>query len=124
MDIFREVIKMGSEINEVINNLCDKLGVAAEYLIPEMARVHIAQNIAMMITAFIISMFFVVVGIVIWRNIKKDEYPDYDPLFIYSLASLLPIVITSCVFFSSLYNLAGWIASPTAMTVTELAKLL
>lgn len=36
---------MSEEVNKIIDNLCEKLGTSARLLIPELARMHIAEAV-------------------------------------------------------------------------------
>ena len=115
---------MAEQVNEVINSICEKLGVAANYLIPEMARMHIAQYAVISVFMIIIIAVAVAIGVAIWKRANEDEYMDYDAIILYLIPASFVFLITGATLFNAVYNLAGWIASPTAMTVTELTKLL
>ena len=47
---------MGNEVNEVINNICNKLGYAASEITPEMARYMIAKDTFAVIASVVILM--------------------------------------------------------------------
>ena len=42
---------MSEEVTKIIDALCDKLGVAATYLIPELAKKSIAQDVVSIVIA-------------------------------------------------------------------------
>lgn len=112
---------MSKEVTEIINTLCEKLGVAASYLIPELARKNIAQDVVGVILCMIV---LAAVTIFIVRIIKlSTEDGDFD----IACTSLLPAIvgiITFLVFSAILIDLAGWLASPTAMAIEQITNMI
>ena len=49
---------MSSEINMIIDNLCQKLGTSATFLIPELAKRAIAENIVCLLTILAVIFFY------------------------------------------------------------------
>lgn len=112
---------MSKEINEIINNLCEKLGTSAKYLIPEMAKLNIAQDVFMIVFTAIMLAFCVVMTVKAWKYDHRDEHDFEDSCF-----TLIPAgigVLMFVIFFVRLYNLIGWLASPTAMAIKEIARM-
>ena len=114
---------MSKEVTEIINTLCEKLGVAASYLIPELARKNIAQDVVGVILCVIvlgIAIIFIV------RIIKlSTEDGDFD--FDIACTSLLPAavgIIAFIIFGATLIDLAGWLASPTAMAIEKITNMI
>lgn len=63
---------MSKEINEIINNLCDKLGTSAKFLIPEMAKLNIAQDVFMVIFTAIMLAICAVMTVKAWKYDHSD----------------------------------------------------
>lgn len=121
---------MSAEVTEIINTLCEKLGVAANILVPEMARYYIARLIFF---TLIESIAAIVVAIVIARIMKwilvETMDADFDldervPMIFFT--NLIPGVLLAILFIaavSSAADLIGWIASPTASAIREIASM-
>lgn len=114
---------MSKEINEIINNLCDKLGTSAKYLIPEMEKLNIAQDVFMVIFTAIMLAICGVMTVKAWKYDHSDGRDFFDD----SCFTLLPFGIGAVMFFIfsiSMYDLIGWLSSPTAMAIKEIARTL
>ena len=114
---------MSKEINEIINNLCDKLGTSAKYLIPEMTRMHIAQGIFLSVVSAVIFIICIYFARKAWAYDHRDNNSmwENDSCWI-----ILPMVIGLCSFIwlsTTVYNLIGWVASPTAMAIEEIVRM-
>mgnify|MGYP004512525601 FL=1 len=102
---------------EIINEIATRLGVAAGYIIPELARVEIAQDAVLLVVflnALIISVMY------LKSKRVKEAFGDHNDdcigevlAFFASIALLAAfIALTLC-----MHDLVGWIASPTAKTI-------
>ena len=114
---------MSKEVTEIINTLCDKLGVAASYLIPELAKKNIAQDVVGVILCVIV----LGVAIIFIVRIIKLSTEDGDFDFDIACTSLLPAavgIIAFIIFGAILIDLAGWIASPTAMAIERITEMI
>lgn len=114
---------MSKEVNEIINNLCEKLGTSAKFLIPEMARMNIAQSVFMVIFTAIMLALCAVMTVKAWKYDHRDGQDFFDD----SYFTLLPVgigMIMFVIFSVSLYNLIGWLSSPTAMAINEIVRTL
>ena len=125
---------MGNEINMIIDNLCDKLGIAVEnaaQLIPEFARMKIAE----VLSTTIIMILWAIAGSVIvsfgWRGFKRwratnPSWPDNMPgttltqfivggLLLFTGVLVLTLVIP---------ELVKWMVAPTAKTCEYILSML
>ena len=109
---------MSKEVEQIINTLCDKLGVAANILVPEMARYNIARLAFLTVVQGILS---IVVAAIIVRLVKycltSENVDDDERVISVFLTNILPgLVLVFLVVgtISSATDLIGWIASPTA----------
>lgn len=112
---------MGNEVNEVINNICSKLGYAASEITPEMARYMIARNTFEVIVCVVFMIIATVIGIMAYRSYKRLSPHDQEWNCRVQLSSM---IISAGVFILFVVVLAlvgadlvGWIASPRASMV-------
>lgn len=113
---------MSEEINAIINNMCDRLGTSAKLLIPELARLRIVES-AVMLASFLVIL---IVGLYFlpkaWKYDHREDKKSCDD----SVWFLLPCVITFVGFIGTMvyvFELAGWIASPTAKAILEIVRM-
>lgn len=114
---------MSKEVNEIINNLCDKLGTSAKFLIPEMARMHIAQGAFMSILSLAVFVACIYFARAAWAYDHRggDSMWENDSCWI-----LLPMLIGLASFIclaDTVCTLLGWLASPTAMAIKEIVRM-
>lgn len=119
---------MSEEVTKIINTLCEKLGVAANILVPEMAKYNIAR--LAFLTAIQIALFVIVaiITVKIARYILKNDDSDMeDKLFGILVISIIPVVVmvALCVrVMDDATSLVGWLASPTASAVMEITNMI
>lgn len=90
------------QVNDIINNLCDKLGTTVEYLAPEYAKMKIADARAGIVVAAIIFFIFLVVFALylLWlRSLDYDRTSHKTDEFVEVFGVLLAIVGAACVLF-------------------------
>ena len=119
---------MSKEVTEIINTLCEKLGVAASVLVPEMARYNIARLAFLTVVQTILAvvMAVVVVKIVKWSLGNEDADWDDKALSVF-LTCIIPGLVMAFLIgcaISSATDLIGWIASPTASAVKEITCMI
>ena len=119
---------MSKEVEQIINTLCDKLGVAANILVPEMARYSIARLAFLTVVLGILSL---IVAAIIARLIKYflhgENIDDGDRVISIFLTGLIPGLILVCLCAATICSatdLIGWIASPTASAVKEITSMI
>ncbi len=119
---------MSKEITEIINTLCEKLGVAANILVPELAKYNIAR---LAFQTVIYTVIAIAVAIFITKIVKfvmsDNEHDIEDKVFQLFLVEFIPVVlfvIFSGLAISNATNLIGWIASPTASAVKEITSMI
>ena len=122
---------MSAEVTEIINALCEKLGVAADILVPEMARYYIARLAFLTLIETIIAIILAIVCARIMKWILSETDADWydwsDKAIWIFLANMIPgilllfLLVSAC---SNAADLIGWIASPTASAVREITSLI
>lgn len=110
--------EMMDKITEIIGSLCEQLGTTAQYLIPEMAKMNIANSkfwtiawIGVLIVAVIILPF----------SYKAKKANDGSDAF--AILLVLNVIVIPAVLFCGLCcasDLVKWTASPTAMAISTL----
>jgi Na+-driven multidrug efflux pump len=106
------------KVAEIIGSLCEKLGTTAQYLIPEMAKMHTANSLFWMIAWIVI---FIVALIILPFSYKaKQENDDSDTFAILLVLNVLVILVVLVCGLCCASDLIKWNASPTAMAITTL----
>ena len=112
---------MGNEINMIIDNLCQKLGTSATFLIPELAKKEIAENIIIIIITALFSKCMIEIIARITKWAKEED--DCD-LCVFNILPGAALAIDFSIFAASAIDLAGWIASPTAKAIEQIASMI
>jgi len=119
---------MSKEVTEIINALCDKLGVAANILVPEMARYNIARLAFLTAIETLLTIVFIIIMAKIVKRILNDKYSGMEDVgFSLFIASLFPGLVLVFIAVGAVLNatdLIGWIASPTASAVKEITSMI
>lgn len=111
---------MGEEINIIIDNLCTKFGTTLQNLIPEMAKVNIAEDIVTIIICAIVSIVMYKIFKKSWKYYKEEE-EEYILMMVCTVViGTIFVIILGC----SIVNLTGWIASPTAKTIQTIVSMI
>lgn len=114
---------MSEDVTKIIDALCEKLGVAGKYLIPELARKNIVQDVA----AIILSAVVVLVMAMVIRRIREKEGEDmFDNTYaiVAIIVAMIVIGIAFIVFAVYVCDLVGWLASPTAMAIEQITGMI
>lgn len=114
---------MSEEINAIIDNLCEKLGTSAKFLIPELARLRITEAVVMLV----IFSFVLIVGLVTLPRAWRYDHREDAGFLEDSAWTILPAFLIFAGFIgvtAQAVSLAGWIASPTAKAILEIASML
>jgi hypothetical protein len=107
---------MGNEINEVINNICDRLGILATELIPEMGKMKVAElgcACGIAIVILLVAVAMLIAGMK--KNEKHGISETGDALEMVGGFLIVAAVIALICFIP---DFVGWLASPKAKTLT------
>ena len=115
-------------LNEIIDNLCNKLGTTAEVLIPEYSKMRIAElTFLRNVNAFLVTILFLIfifIGYIFikkypdMRGHKEDVFESFITLVGIPAAIILVIVMVG--FIINQRALIAFTTSPTAATIKEL----
>lgn len=119
---------------EIINQIAAKLGVAAEYIVPELARLKITEGIIGIASSIIV---LVLVYMAITKALKYLRYLNDDDkrswvdksdmqIGCIMLIAFMGIVgvFAAFAFFDGISELSGWITSPTAKSIEYVMRVL
>lgn len=109
---------IGEQVNEVIDNLCQKIGSTQQMLVPEMARLCIARSWVDAVFCGVLFLFCFIGLVVSIKSYKKD----YDWLIGIILFSIVAILFF-CLLWASISNAIQWQAAPTAKAVEYILEL-
>lgn len=119
---------------EIIDQISSKLGVDAEYIIPELARMRIAQSIVgIMANVSVLAVAWVVItkAVKYLRQLDENDTLDWSDKDDMKILCTILIFITTFIgigtavaFFNGISELSGWLASPTAKSIEYVMRAL
>ena len=117
---------MSEEVTKIIDALCEKLGVAGKYLIPELARKNIAQDVAAIIltAVIVVVMAMVIRSVLVIRRVREKKGEDTSDT---TYAIVVPVIVIGIAFIAFavfVCDLVGWLASPTAMAIEQITEMI
>lgn len=119
---------MSTEVTQIINTLCEKLGVAADILVPEMARYYIARLAFITLVETIFAIIVAIVFAKIMKRLLSETDGAWEDCAIsIFFADLIPGLLLLFLVISALSgaaDLIGWVVSPTASAVRVILGLL
>ena len=115
---------IGNQVNEVINNICDKLGTTATNLVPMLARYKSANALFGVIACSVLIVAFIVIAVLTNKKAKLANFDDPNEEWIIRLLALAGVCICTAILLYNAYNLVGWIASPEAKSIDYITNLL
>lgn len=116
---------IGEQVNEVVDNLCQKIGSTQQMLVPEMARLIIARSCVN--AAFCAIMCLVCILLIVkWIRVMKSEGCGWEEREAGTMLSIF-IGVALLVFFIILWvevsQAVQWQAAPTAKAVEYILNL-
>ena len=119
---------------EIVNQIASKLGVTAEYIIPELARMRIAQSIVGIVANVIVLVVACVVitkAVKYLRQVSEGDRLSWSDKGDRQILCIIAILIagifgfaTALMFFDETSELCGWLASPTAKSIEYVMRVL
>lgn len=119
---------------EIIDHIASRLGVAAEYIIPELERMQIAQSIVGIVEnviALVVACVVITKTVKYLRQLDEDDRLDYSEKEDRKVLCTILILITCMIgigiavaFFGGISELSGWLASPTAKSIEYVMRAL
>lgn len=112
---------MRNDISGIIDSIADKIGVAANLIVPEYAKMEIATGIVMMIICAIIM---IAIAIALHLFFTKIADSDAESLFCDLLIGSVLEAIPFSIFCYGFYKTAIWYASPIGAMTKEILSAL
>ena len=113
------------DVQQLIDYLCQKLGTTAEYLLPEFARYKIGSLVTQVIIGFILLIIGIKLLFKAITEFKKEEIEDDEAiLWLCGVPGLIVSVINLIWLIEVLPNLIGYLCSPTAGALKDIAGML
>lgn len=119
---------------EIIDQIASKLGVAAEYIIPELARMQIVKLIigivaSIIVLAVVCTAIRKIIKYIRSLNEDDDSWSGDQDMIRFSLMFLAGVIgfaglFAALTLFGGISELSGWIASPTAQSIEYVMKAL
>lgn len=115
-----------NEINAVIENLCQKLGVAKEVMVPEMAQMCFTRHLVNSIFCLVL---LVIAAVIIYRcfkihSSKETSWDAKQNAEIVILFSGITVIGVFVGLWMNAYEAVQWYAAPTAKTFEYILQLL
>ena len=116
-------------INTIINELAEKFGTTAQYLISEMQKYYIIENSVSSFVGFIIilvSAFIMRKLITKGLHMKEEdgEWSDWEAPMIWSILPGAFLLGSAIAFTVSIKDLLLWTFTPTAAVLHEILQML
>lgn len=119
---------------EIINKIAEKLGVTAEYIIPELARMEIAQCIVGIVasaSALVVALVVITKAVKYLRQLDENDSLGWSDKLDRNASCTALILITIVIgtgivaaLFYGICDLSGWLASPTAKSIEYVMRAL
>ena len=115
------------DINTIINELADKFGTTAQYLIGEMQKYYIIEN---SISSFVSLLIVIVSAVAIKKLVtksmkmkKEDQWSDWEALLAWCILPGAFLLGCGIGFIVCIENLLLWTITPTASVLHEVLKM-
>lgn len=116
------------DINTIINELADKFGTTAQYLIGEMQKYYIIEN---SVSCFACLLIVIISAVVIKKLVtksmkmkKESEWSDWEAPLIWCILPGAFLLGCGIGFVCSIENLLLWTVTPTAAVLHEILKMI
>ena len=116
---------IGEQVNEVIDNLCQKIGSTQQMLVPEMARLIIARscvNAAFCAIMCLVCILLLINGIRVNKN-SEIEWEVQEIWQVIAVVSGIALFVCFCFLWFNVSEAVQWKAAPTAKAVEYILNL-
>ena len=112
---------MDSQINAVVEDLCMKFNVTAEYLVPRIQAYKMATSVFGIVAALVFAVIIgIAFGILIVHYSKRG---NFDDLVGSCIAAILCEVIPITIALTNTYSYIGWKYAPEVKAIEYIASL-
>lgn len=126
---------MNNEVNEVINNICEKLGTTIEKIVPEFSKYMFVSSLKDFIIGIVLLTFTAIIfrSLFKWFKSRINKYKEetdrddwYDESFVFAFClGCCPLLITTIaglVFTISGLQFLDWLISPQGAFVAYVLR--
>ena len=116
---------IGEQVNEVVDNLCQKIGSTQQMLVPEMARLIIARSCVNAAFCAILCVVCILL-IVKWIRVMKSEnsrWQEEETWATVAIVSGIALFVCFCFLWFNVSEAVQWKAAPTAKAVEYILEL-
>lgn len=116
-----------NEVNEVINNICEKIGIginSAKEFVPIFAKYKAINDAFICVSFLIVTVIFVIVTTKLIKGYKIADSWDEDNWLFGIIMSSLVSLICSLVSWVNLFYAIEWLIVPEAMTVQYILDMM
>ena len=124
-----------NDVNEIINNICAKLGTTVEKVVPEYAKYKVVSNLQELLIGVVLAIITTFLTMTMLKMLKKriaeyiDEYGhndwyDEDFAAVYCIGGVflfILMVIATAMIVNGL-DFVPWLVSPQGAFVAEIAQ--
>ena len=124
-----------NDVNEIINNICTKLGTTVEKVVPEYAKYKVVSNLQCFLIGVVFAIITTFLTMTMLKMLKKriaeyvDEYGnndwyDEDFAMVYCIggAFLFILMVIATAMIVNGLDFVPWLVSPQGAFVAEIAQ--
>ena len=124
-----------NDVNEIINNICAKLGTTVEKVVPEYAKYKVVSNLQEFLIGVVLAIITTFLTMTMLKMLKKriaeyvDEYGhndwyDEDFAMVYCIGGvfLFGFMLIAIAMIVNGLNFVPWLVSPQGAFVAEIAQ--
>ena len=115
-----------NEVNEVINNICEKIGIGvsnAKEFIPALTKYQIVHNALWGGFWVIISICLIMFMRYLRHSYAKEDYSDPELYGVGMIVSVILVILVTPIAASFIFSMVEWIASPEVQAVRYILEL-
>lgn len=121
------MISFDTQVNSIINNLCQKFDVTMNQLVPELSRYYLASSLFYIILCLLIILFCALsIKFIINKIEACDDNTEIEIIaFLYTLVVIfsIGIFISFVIMVGSINNFIMWNLSPRAKTIEYIINI-
>lgn len=124
-----------NDVNEIINNICAKLGTTVEKVVPEYAKYKVVSNLQEFLIGVVLAIITTFLTMTMLKMLKKriveyvDEYghndwydEDFVEVYYIGGAFLFILMVIATVMIVNGLDFVPWLVSPQGAFVAEIAQ--
>lgn len=117
----------GNEVNEVINNICEKIGIginSAKEFVPLFTKYKVIDSAFTCIGFLVITVIFIILARKESKSYKEADEWDKDAYAVGAGGSVLASLVFGGMSLWKLFTMIEWLVVPEAMTVQYILSMM